>query len=167
MSDHVLGYGVFSVGGVDIALTRGGGQFTIERNYKEVLADGDYGPVMGRIRKDGSRAKLTVRALEIISANIPKMYPAVSLDTTTVSGTATITGAVDIVTADYNDVVFTGKTASGKSVIITLEDAINLENIDWPLIDKDEVVAELTYTAAYTEATRGTVEPWSVDFVDA
>ena len=164
--DYMLGYGVFSVGGVDIALTRGGGQFTIERTYKEIVADGDYGPVMERIRKDGSRAKLVIRALEIVSTNLAAMYPALSVDTTTVAGTATVTGAADIVTADYNDVVFTGVTKSGKSVVITLEDAINLENLDWALVDKDEVVAELTYTATYTEATR-TTEPWSIDFVDA
>jgi len=164
--DYMLGYGVFSVGGVDIALTRGGGQFTIERTYKEIVADGDYGPVMERIRKDGSRAKLVIRALEIVSTNLAAMYPALSVDTTTVAGTATVTGAADIVTADYSDVVFTGVTKSGKSVVITLEDAINLENLDWALVDKDEVVAELTYTATYTESTR-TTEPWSIDFVNA
>jgi len=165
--DYVLGYGVFSIGGVDVALTRGGGQLTIERTYKEIVADGDFGPVMDRIRKDGSRAKLVVRALEILSTNIEAMYPAMLVDTATVSGTATVTAGIDILLTDYNDVVFTGTTKSGKAVIITLEDAINLENISWELIDKDEVVAELTYTAAYTEATRGTKEPWSIDFVDA
>lgn len=163
--DYILGYGVFSVGGVDIALTRGGGQFTVERTYKEVVADGDYGPVKGRVRKDGSRAKLVVRALEIISTNMEAFYPAMSVDDTTVPGTATVTGKADIEDTDYGNVIFTGTTKSGKSIVIDLTDAINLENLDWALVDKDEVVAELTYTAAYDPATR-TTEPWKVDFVD-
>ena len=47
----ILGDGVFAVNGTDIALTRGGGQFLIEREYREIPADGDYSPVKGRIRK--------------------------------------------------------------------------------------------------------------------
>jgi|LGVF01.2.fsa_nt_gb hypothetical protein len=166
MSDYILGYGIFSIGGIDIALTRGGGQFTVERVYKEVVADGDYGPVKGRVRKDGSRAKLVIRSLSIISTNLEKMYPAISVDSTTVPGTATVTGKADIEEVDFNAVKFTGVTKEGKSIIIDLTDAINLENLDWPLLDKDEVVAELTYTAAYDPATRN-VEPWKIDFVDA
>lgn len=166
MEDYILGYGVFNVGGTDIALTRGGGQFTIERTYKEVVADGDYGPVKGRVRKDGSRAKLVMRALEIISDNIPKMYPAMDVDTVTTPGTATVTATEDIADTDYNTVTWTGKTKTKKSVVIELTDAINLENIDWPLIDKDEVIAEVTYTATYDPTTR-TTEPWKIDFIDA
>lgn len=163
MNDIILGYGVFSVAGVDIALTRGGGQFTVERTNKEILADGDYGPVKGRIRKDASRAKLVMRTLEILADNIPKLYPAMSSTGTT---TKTITGALDIVDADYSTVTFTGKTVSGKDIIITLNNAINLGNLDWALVDKDEVVSEITYTAAYDPNTR-TVEPWSLQYIDA
>jgi hypothetical protein len=163
MNDILLGYGVFSIGGVDVALTRGGGQFMVERTYKEILADGDYGPVKGRVRKDASRAKLVIRALEVIADNIPKMYPAMTMTGTT---TKTITGATDIVNGDYQTVTFTGKTVSGKDIIITLENALNLENLDWSFVDKDEVVPEVTYTGAYDPNTR-TVEPWNIQYIDA
>lgn len=163
MNDIMLGYGVFSVGGVDVALTRGGGQFMVERTYKEILADGDYGPVKGRIRKDASRAKLVIRALEVIADSIPKMYPSMNISGTT---TKTITGATDIVDADYQTVTFTGKTVSGKDIIITLSNAINLENLDWALVDKDEVVPEITYTAAYDPNAR-TTEPWNLQYIDS
>lgn len=163
MNDIILGYGVFAIGGVDIALTRGGGQFMVERINKQVVADGDYGPVKGRIRKDGSTAKLVVRALEMIADNIPKMYPAMSSTGTT---TKTITGALDIADADYNTVTWTGKTASGKDIIITLNNAINLDNLDWALVDKDEVVPQVTFTAAYDPNNRK-VEPWNLQYIDA
>jgi len=141
------------------------GTLTIERDYRTIEADGDYGPVKGRIRKSTSVAKLLMNALEILTTNIPKMYPATKV--TTELGTDTITGKVDIEDADYNDTItWTGKTTAGRSVIITLKNAINLENIEWGIVDKEEIVAALTYTATY-DPTERTVEPWDIVFTDA
>lgn len=161
----VLGDGVFSIGGVDIGLTRGGGKFAVEREYKQIEADGDYGPVKGRIRKTKSVAKLTVNALELLPANLPKMHPAIA--NTTVTTVDTITGAADIADTDYNAAVtWTGKTKGGRAVVIEIQNAINLENIDWSMVDKDEIVSTVTYTATYLETAR-TTEPWSVEFTGA
>jgi len=164
---YILGHGVFAIGGTDIAVTRGGGQFIVERTNKEIIADGDFGPVKGRIRKDGARAMLTIRTLEIIGANLAKMYPAVEVDDA-VSGMTTLTGKADIEDDDYNTTVsWTGVTDDGKSVVIELENAINLGNIvNWALVDKDEVVEELAYTGTYLPTAR-TTEPWSVSIIDA
>ena len=164
-NDIILGDGVFAIGATDVGLTRGGGKLTVGREYKIIDADGDYGPVKGRIRKIKSVAKLSMNALEILTTNIPKMYPATEV--TTATGTDTITGKTDIEDTDYNDTItWTGKTTGGRSVVITIENAINLENIDWELVDKEEIVPALTYTAAYLESAR-TVEPWKVVFTDA
>lgn len=163
---YILGNGVLSIGGTDIALTRGGGQFVIERTIKTIVADGDYGPVKGRIRVDGEVATLTMNVLEIISANMDAMYPAMDVDTTSTPGTAAVTGTLDIVTGDYNDVVWTGEDESGNPVVITLDDAINLENLDWTMVDKDEIVDQLKFTATYDSTTR-TTPPWTIEFIDA
>lgn len=164
--DIILGDGVFSIGTTDIALTRGGGQFVVEREYRQIEADGDYGPVKGRIRKIRSISKLTMNALELLPANFSKLYPATDVDSTTTPGTDAITAKDDIQDEDYNDVVtWTGKTKSGRDVIITLQNAINLENIDWTMQDKNEIVPALTYTAAYTEGSKS--EPWKIEYVDA
>ncbi|MFZ5352741.1 MAG: hypothetical protein ACOZCL_08460 [Bacillota bacterium] len=161
----ILGDGVFSIGATAIALTRGGGTFAIEREYRAIEADGDYGPVKGRIRKTRSVAKLTLNALEILPANIAKYYPAMEEDTTTTPGTSIITATTDIADADYQATVsWTGKTKAGKQVKITLENAINLENIEWNMLDKDEIVPVITYTATYLENARET-EPWKIEYV--
>ena len=166
-NDIILGDGVFSIGATDVGLTRGGGTLTVEREYRTIEADGDYGPVKGRIRKIKSVAKLSMNALEILTTNIPKMYPAVSNTVGTLPATDTITGKADIEDADYNDTItWTGKTTGGRSVVITLKNTINLENIEWGLIDKEEIISALTYTAAYDPATR-TIEPWDLVFTDA
>jgi hypothetical protein len=162
--DILLGEGVFAIGTVDIALTRGGGKFIVEREFRPIPADGDMGPVKGRQTKTKSVPKLTMNALELLPANLPNMYAATKV--TTVTTTDTFTGKADIEDADYQTVTWTGKTKGGRGVKITLDNAINLENIDWSLIDKDEVIASLTYTGAYTEADRIT-EPWKVEFTGA
>jgi len=167
----ILGDGVFTIGSTALAVTRGGGVFSIEREYRKIEADGDYGTVKGRVRLIKSEAKLVINALEILPASIPTFYPAMSEDDTTVAGTSTITGMdgtiVDVQDGDYQaSVKWVGKTKAGKAITITLENAINLESIEWALVDKEEVVPTLTYTACYLEASR-TTEPWSIDYLTA
>ena len=55
---------------------------------------------------------------------------------------------------------------NGKPVSIKVFNAINLENFDWSLADKDEVVAALTYTGTYEEDSPEDFEPWEVEFAD-
>ncbi len=159
-----LGDGVISVGSVDIALTRGGGQFVVERGYKQISADGDYGIVKGRTRIISSQAKLTVNILELLPANITKFYPGLDRNTTD-PNVDVITGTLEILDGDYNTVTWTGRTLAGKAIVITLENAINLENLDWSMVDKEEIIPVLTYSAAYDPAAR-TTEPWNISFYD-
>lgn len=76
----MLGAGVLSIGGTEIALTRGGGSFSVEREFREINADGDRGPVEGRIVMDGSRATLKMNALTILNS-IANLYSAVNVST--------------------------------------------------------------------------------------
>lgn len=63
----MLGAGIFYVGGTAIALTRGGGSFNVEREFREINADGDRGPVKDRIVMETSRASLTMNTLQILT----------------------------------------------------------------------------------------------------
>ena len=120
----LLGEGVFTVGGKDIGLTRGGGQFTVTREYRRVEADGDRGPVKGRIRLVSSEATLTMNQLEILVDDLARMFPATKL--TNDAETTTFTAKQDIEDADYTDTVtWTGRTMDGKACVITLKNAIN------------------------------------------
>ena len=74
----VLGAGVVAIGGTDVALTRGGSQFVVEREFREINADGDRGPVKDRVVIDASRATLTVNALTFLT-NMAKAYSAISV----------------------------------------------------------------------------------------
>ena len=156
----LLGHGIYSVNGKDIALVRGGGSFNVERDYREIEADGDKGPVKDRITLDRSVPKLTLNALSLIPEDFSNYYPATTV-TTTESSTK-ITGKADIESSDYTTVTFTGKTKDNKKVVITIKNAINLENLEWELKDKDEVVPELNFTGAYLEDDDS--EPWEIEY---
>lgn len=73
----VVGAGLFSIGDTPVALCRGGGKFVVEREFREINADGDRGPVKDRIVIDGSRATLTMNTLEIVN-RLVDLYPAIT-----------------------------------------------------------------------------------------
>lgn len=77
----ILGAGVFSIDGTDVALTRGGGQFTVEREFRDINADGDRGTVKDRVVMDASRATLTLNALTFLTS-MPKVFAAISVAST-------------------------------------------------------------------------------------
>jgi hypothetical protein len=158
VADIILGDGVFQINNVNIGLTRGGGQFTVEREYRVIEADGDYGPVKGRVRKIRSIPKLTVNSLELSASRLATLYPATAV-------TANVLEATDnIDPTDYVTVKWIGQTKDGRDVIITLNNAINMDNIDLTMTDKEEIVASVTYTGTYDESDR-LAEPWSIEWV--
>lgn len=161
----ILGMGVFSIGATPVGLTRGGGQFTIEREYRAIAADGDRGKYKGRIAMDTSIPKLKLSMLEIIT-NIASAYPGFSSTPSDPVGNTTVTGTGAIAATDYKDVTWTGKTKAGKSVVITVKDAINLDNPDFTLVEKDEVVAAVTFEGTYPEDAEDDYEPWTIVYAD-
>lgn len=78
----LLGLGVFAIDGTDVALMRGGGQFTVEREWRAINADGDKGDVKDRLVIDTERAKLTMNVLTMLTS-IKAMYPALKETTAT------------------------------------------------------------------------------------
>lgn len=167
---YLLGEGVFAVNATPVGLTRGGGTFVVEREFHEVQADGDRGPVKNRVRKINAVPKLTMNMLEIIPENLVQQYAA--LKVTTVDKTTTITGCSDIQESDYQDTVtWTGKLADGRKTVITIDNAINLENIDWAMAPKDEVIPVITWTGCYNDEDGSPIneqdEPFKIEFIES
>lgn len=76
----LLGNGVFYIGETAVALCRGGGQFTVERKFRELAADGDRGAVEGRVVLDEARPVLKMNVLSMLT-RIADMYPAITSST--------------------------------------------------------------------------------------
>lgn len=78
-SNILLGLGTFYIGTTPVGLCRGGGQFTVEREYRAIAADGDFGTVKDRVSLDSSAPKLKMNLLEVIGENLTKLYPATKI----------------------------------------------------------------------------------------
>lgn len=83
----ILGVGKFYIGSTKtdaklVGLTRGGGSFVVEREYRDINADDDPGSVEGRISKDSGRPKLKLTALQWLS-KVSQLYPAIKETTAT------------------------------------------------------------------------------------
>lgn len=83
----VLGVGRFYIGtsasdAVAVGLTRGGGAFVVEREFREINADEDPGLVAGRIEKEMARPKLKLTALQWLT-KVSQLYSCVSTVATT------------------------------------------------------------------------------------
>ena len=91
VDEIILGVGKFSIGtskddAKPVALTRGGGSFIVEREFREINADEDPGAVAGRIVKEMGRPKLKLIALQWLT-KVNQLYPCVVTPTTTANAT--------------------------------------------------------------------------------
>lgn len=147
----MLGKGVFSIDQKPIGLTRDGGKFTVEYEYREVTADGDRGKVKGRILKEGATPKIELNHLELLT-DFDLMHTGLKSDKSTEQGFTVYSGTGKIDDAkDYHTVTFEGETLDHKQVFIEIKDAINLENLELELKDKNEVIDKITFTGTYEE----------------
>lgn len=77
-AEIVLGVGKFYLGNTAedaqyVGLTRGGGSFVVEREFREINADEDPGLVAGRVEKEMARPKLKLVALQWLT-KVDKLY---------------------------------------------------------------------------------------------
>lgn len=85
-AEILLGVGKFYIGTTKddaelVGLTRGGGSFVVEREYRDINADDDPGSVQGRISKDTARPKLTLNVLQWLT-KVSKLYACITPATT-------------------------------------------------------------------------------------
>ena len=78
----VLGAGKFYIGtsaqdAQPVGLTRGGGSFVVEREFRRINADGDPGLVVGRMEKEMALPKLTINALQWLT-KVDKLYSCIT-----------------------------------------------------------------------------------------
>ena len=80
-AEIITGAGLVYIDNQPVALTRGGSTFAVNRTFREINADGDMGPVDGRIALDESRPVLTLHALTFLTS-IASLYSAMDVITT-------------------------------------------------------------------------------------
>jgi hypothetical protein len=163
----VFGRGIFKLDDVAVGLTRDGGSFKVEYNNRLITADGDRGPVKGRIHREEAKASISFSHLEILTS-FKDLHSGLA---ETVDGEfTTIRGTGKITDADYHKVTFVGETKDGREVEIMIDDAINLENIDFTLKDKDDILDNVVFQATYdpmNETLDEFDERWAIKYKTA
>ena len=142
----LLGMGVVTVGTNPIGLTRGGSAFSVEREIRDIEADGDMGPVKGRQAIDSEVAKLTVNALELFnSSDMTKYYPA--MDVSLNAGTAEVASLIITDSANVaGDVTVTLNVIAVTTAVLSTDSAVQVA-------DK---IRSTTFTGWITGGTAGT-----------
>ena len=99
---------------------------------------------------------------------IEKLHTGIKVDTSSESGYTVLSGTGKLTETDYHTVTFEGETKDGREVVITVDNAINLENINWELKDKDQIIDTVTFEGTYDpEAEDAFDENWEVKYKTA
>ena len=147
----ILGLGKFSIYDgetkVPIAYTRGGGAFTVERVYRPITFDGLKAYASQEmIVIDEENVNMEINMLSIFTdADLSFLYPAMKHSSDAQGIEITSNDDLAIKTEDYRKVEWEGITNTGKPVVITIENAVNVSNIDWKMTDRDEVLQTISY----------------------
>ena len=160
----VFGKAVVLVDDELIGLTRDGAKFSVEYEYRAIDADGDRAKVKGRIIKEKAIPKAEINHLELLTRPTD-MHPGLKVDTTTNPGHTIISGTKIIDDEnDYHKIEIRGKTKDGRKCTVGINQAINLENIEWEFKDKNDVIDKVTFEGVEEEEQETVDEGWYIDY---
>ena len=160
------GYTDFTSLGTLLGATRGGSQFTIEQEIKDMEVDGARGPVKGSRRFTMVKASLTVNFIEHTLANLKRLLVG-SSSATEQTNWDKITRALSLGDSDFlTNVAIIGEVSGDADALgIVLNECIVDSNFELTFADKEEGVIAATFTAHYdpTDLGAGTdTEPWEI-----
>ena len=147
----VLGLGAFYIydgeEAVKIAYTRGGGKFAVERTYRPISFDGLKAYAAEEmIVIDEENVSLEMNLLSIFTdADLTFLYPAMKTTSDAQGIEITSNDDLAIKTEDYRKVEWRGITNTSKPIVISIDNAVNVSNIDWSMQDRDEVLQTISY----------------------
>lgn len=152
------------VGGTLLGATRGGSSFKIETDIREMEVDGARGLVKGGSRIVGVTASITANFLELSDALLLYMNPAATSSDYGPGTHDLMIRDADIATSDYitNIAIIGNSTHSATNyLMIILENALADGNFEVGMVDKEESVIPVTFTARFLPTDLET-EPWKV-----
>lgn len=133
-----------------LAPTKGGNEFVVEQEVKDLEFDGQRGKTKGTRRIVSENASLKVNLMGLTQDNIKLALPGAKLDETT---KAITNGDGTIPDADYiKNVALVVPNMGGKSKVITIYNGLNDNGFTFTTTDKDEAVVEVVFAAHYDPA---------------
>lgn len=144
-----------------LGATRGGHQFVVEDEFREMLTDGSPGPLIGSQRRTRSVAKLTTNLIELTTANILTYLPGATAET--IGNVEKITRNCQISESDYitNLTLVLSKTGTEELFAVKILNALCTSGLDFTAAENDETVIAAEFIAHYDPSTMDQ-EPWEI-----
>ncbi len=160
------GFTDFSSLGTLLGATRGGSQFTLEQEIKEMEVDGAHGPVKGGRRITMVKATLTVNFIEQTLDNLKRLLVG-SSDAVFDIDYAAITRSLVLADVDFlSDITIVGEVSGdADAMAIKLNNVLADGNFELTFADKEEGVISMVFTAHFDPAVIGAandIEPWTL-----
>ena len=134
-----------------IGPARGGGNFKVERTYRNIEYDGIKGDTQGLVTVDDENATLTVKTLKASLETFADKLPGAKItrDNVTNKITKIEAGSLGIIKEeDYiKNITMFGQKVGGNFVKITIRRALDKNGIDFSAVQKAEGEIELAYRA--------------------
>lgn len=158
-----------SVDTIAFGATRGGGSYNVEPTNKPIRFDGDKGEdTKGLKRRQEWKITIVATALELDHAKMTKYMPGT---VTTVPATADVPSYTEYrPNADFKDedyipnMAYITETKTGDVVAYVIENVLGDGALSAALADKDEVVAETTFTAHFDPNNMHTIPTYIVQY---
>lgn len=147
----LLGLGKFSIykgeQKIPIGYVRGGGKFTVTREYRPISYDGLKSYATEEMLViDTENVSMEINMLSLFTKeNMTLLYPGMKHQTGADGVEITSNDDLKVETENYIKVEWQGITNTGAGVLITINNAINVSNIDFTFADKSEVLQAIKY----------------------
>jgi len=137
-----------------IGATRGGSEFNLTLEQREIEADGVPGPLKGFKRIVRVEATLTVNMLAL---SLDNLKAAIAGGVSAAGGTdfpdhSVITGKQITDASYFDNLALVARTGSGKPAIFVIENALADGNLSISLSDQDEANPSVTFVAHFDPA---------------
>lgn len=152
-------------GAVPLGATRGGLEFNVEPEMRDIEIDGKFGMTKGFRRVTGINPTITVNFAEVNIANIKLMLPGVVSTAGATNGYTTLTSK-QLEDTDYIDNIAIAAVNNGAGlttpVLLVIRNALATGAMNIALADDDEAVPSITFEGHYVPGSDAA--PWSIYF---
>lgn len=134
-----------------IGPVRGGGNFKVERTYRNIDVDGTKGDTKGLVTVDDENATMTLKTLNASMDTFADKLPGAKItkDATTHKITKIEAGKLGVISDDVyiDNITLFAQKMGGKFVKITIKNALDKNGLNFSAVPKAEGEIELAFKA--------------------
>ena len=137
-----------------LGATRGGSEFALNAEFRDIEVDGVPGPVKGLRRLVRAAPTMTINLLSLTKDNLMMAIPGATSEAggTGLEDYDVITGGQVTDEHYFDNIALVARTGSGKPVIFVIENALADGALSISLADQDEANPSITFNAHFDPA---------------